>query len=131
MSGPKLIVLDTNFLLIPSQCGVDIFAEIERIIPSAYQLCIVDKTMEELKAIKKREEKKERQAAKIACELVERYNIKIIKTANESNADDAIVEFANPITTIVATQDAALKRRLRQKQVPMLALRQKKYVIMV
>ena len=41
------IILDTNFLMIPSMFKVDIFSEIERICDFKYELCIVDKTLDE------------------------------------------------------------------------------------
>ncbi len=47
----KIIILDTNFLLIPAQFKVDIFSEVERICNFRYQLVIIDKTLEELEDI--------------------------------------------------------------------------------
>jgi rRNA-processing protein FCF1 len=47
-------------------------------------------------------------------------------------ADEAIMQLAQEHAgdIIVATQDAALKRRLRQKNIPVISLRQKKYLVM-
>ena len=48
------VVLDTNFLMIPHQFGVDIFTELKNVMPYVYELIVFDKTIDELQAIKKR-----------------------------------------------------------------------------
>ena len=45
------ILLDTNFLLIPSQFKVDIFSEIKRICNFSYKLYVLDKSVGELNYI--------------------------------------------------------------------------------
>lgn len=45
----RKVILDTNFLLIPGQFKVNVFAEIERVMDVPYHLCIIDKTVDELK----------------------------------------------------------------------------------
>ena len=66
------IILDTNFLLIPSQFNLDIFAEIERIVPGNCELFIIDKTIDELESLiqDKRQKVKDRQAAKLGLLLI-------------------------------------------------------------
>ena len=57
----KKIILDTNFLLIPSQFNVDIFTEIDRICLFKYKLCVLDETINELNSIiEKQKGKKQR-----------------------------------------------------------------------
>ena len=127
MPESKKIVLDTNFLLIPAQFGVDIFAEIERICQFPYKLCIVDKTAQELENILKKQRGKQKEAAKLALSLLKAKNINTLPSAM-SSVDDAIVALANK-QTIVATQDILLKRRLRDIVGGIITLRQKKYLI--
>ena len=66
----KKIILDTNFLLIPSQSKVDIFAEIDKICMFKYELCIVDKTIDELNNIIEKQKGKHKAAAKLALQLI-------------------------------------------------------------
>ena len=118
----KKIILDTNFLLIPTQFKIDIFSEINRISNFNYQLCIIDKTIDELKAIKG----KDRFAAKLALALIKSKKIKILKTKEKIGVDDLILDMRN---VIVATLDKELVRKLNEKKIKIIRMRQKKYLI--
>ena len=125
----KKIIFDTNFLLVPIQFKVDVFSEVGRICDFNYQLCILDKSINELENIIKSQKGKSKRAAKIALQLIKAKNIKIISTKDiEGSADDSIVELANKDEHIVATLDKELKKRLKQKGVSLISLRQKKYL---
>ena len=120
----KKIILDTNFLLIPAQFRVDIFSEIKRIADFPYQLCILDKTIDELKTIQKNQKGKNKTAAKLALQLIKKKKIKQIKTTQNLLVDDLLVQFSKK-GAVIATQDLGLKRRLKK---PYIILRQKKYL---
>jgi len=125
----KHIILDTNFLLIPSQFNVDIFSEIERICDFRYKLFIVDLTIEELEKIKNTAKKaKDRLGAKLALDLIKAKDINIISTAKDKSVDDLIIDIIDGGNYIVATQDKALKLRINKRNVSMIVLRQKKYL---
>lgn len=124
----KKIILDTNFLLIPYQFHVDIFSEIERIMQTPYQLCIVDKTIDELHNICVSERDKYKKGASIALELIDKKGIHILKTEKNKNVDDLILNLVKRDEYIVATQDMPLKRKLRLKYIQIIDLRQKKYL---
>ena len=51
------VILDTNFLLIPSQFGVDVFSEIERLVHERHEVCVLDKSLDELRLISETAEK--------------------------------------------------------------------------
>ena len=121
----KKIILDTNFLLIPSQFNVDIFAEIDRIVLEKYELYIVDKTIDELEEIinKKDQKQKDKMAAKLALQLIKAKNLKVIKTQEDLIVDDIIVKLKG---YTVATQDIGLKKRLKTQ---IITLRSKKKLI--
>lgn len=120
----KRIILDTNFLLIPAQFNVDIFEEIKRIADFQYQLCVLDKTVDELKKIQKEQRGKHKRAAKLALDLIKKKNVQIIKTRENKLVDDILAELSQK-GDIIATQDLGLKRRLKK---PYIILRQKKYL---
>ena len=112
----RRVILDTNFLMIPGALGVDIFTELERVAPE-YDLYVIDKTLDELKKL----------GEKMALEMVEQFNIKLINTSKEDLVDDLIVEHATK-DDLVATQDKELKDRLREKGIDLVVLRKKKYL---
>lgn len=124
----KKIILDTNFLLIPSQFKVDIFSEIDRICLFNYELYILDKTIDELKEIIKKQKGKHREAAKIALMLIKKKHLSIIKT-EEGKVDDLILRLINK-GDILATQDALLRKKAIKKGAGVIFLRSKKYLIL-
>ena len=123
----KKILLDTNFLLIPAKFNVDIFSEIERICHFNYELCILDRSVEELEKIKNTKKDKNSIYAKLALALLKNKKIKVIKMKSAENVDDLILGLDG---YIVATQDKELADKLKEKEVALIALRQKKYLIL-
>ena len=123
----KKIILDTNFLTIPYQFGIDIFEEIDRVVKGNYELTTLDCVVKELKKLKK-SRGKEAAAAKVALFLIKEKNVRVIKTG-EKNVDIKIYRMADK-NTIVATNDRDLRRRLKNKNVKILYLRSKKHIVM-
>jgi len=122
----KTILLDTNFLLIPFQFKVDIFTQIDKISAFKYKISIVDKTLDELNHIIKKQKGKNKDAAKIALKLLTVKKIKVIKSDNNLKTDDVILDKALKNGFIVATQDKDLKRRLINQGCSVIVLKQKK-----
>ena len=123
------IILDTNFLMAVSQFKIDIFSEIDRIADFRYDICIVDKTIDELKHIIRTAKGKDKFAASIALQLIISRGIKQIKTG-KGKTDDLIVENSDK-DTLVATQDVLLRKRLKPKKAGFIGIRQKKVLYIV
>ncbi len=123
----KKILLDTNVLLIPYQFNIDIFSEINRICQFKYKLYVLDKIIDELKSIQKdkRQKLKNKNAAKLALQLIKAKKINIIKTKKDKPVDDLIAALKG---YIIATQDINLKKRLKTK---IITLRAKKKLIII
>ncbi|MBT4540931.1 hypothetical protein HOC35_05445 [Candidatus Woesearchaeota archaeon] len=137
----KKILLDTNFLMIPGNFGIDIFEEIDRICNFNYKLYIVDKTIDELEKLPEKVQNQKtatKTAVNIALKLIEtlgkegKLNIIPTKTNNELKAkyeemyvDEIIIKLANEY--IVATTDTELKKHLKK----MIILRQKRYLELI
>lgn len=119
------IILDTNFLMVPIQFKVDIFTEIQSLFDGDYELYIMEGTKRELENLSK-SNKKDSKTAKLALELAESNNIKVLES-EITHVDDAIVEIADENTT-VATNDKKLKQKLKDKSVKVIYLRSKKYL---
>lgn len=127
----KKIILDTNFLLIPAQFGVDIFTEIDELMQEHYELCIIDSTIDELEKLKNTQSGKDKRAAALALKLIDAKKVRHLKTEKHLNTDKLIVEQSKQPDFIVATQDMALKRVLTQNNVQLIVLRQKKYLKLI
>ena len=124
----KKIILDTNFLLIPYQWKIDIFEEIGRICIFPYKLIVLDSTLKELKIIQEKQKRKAKEAAKLGSDLAKK-KATIIKTTENELVDKTILRITKPDTHIVATQDIPLKKELKKKRIPIIQMRQKKYLI--
>jgi uncharacterized protein len=126
----RRIILDTNFLLIPAQFKVDIFSEMRRICSFIYELAVVPETVAELKGITEsgRSSLKDKRAANLALQLLKRFKVRVLKNRKlYKRADEAILAIADK-NSCVATQDRELKRRLHEKAVSLIILRQKQYL---
>ncbi|MHA1238526.1 MAG: type II toxin-antitoxin system VapC family toxin [Candidatus Odinarchaeia archaeon] len=119
------ILFDTNFLLVPVQFNINVVSEIDRLINFKYEIIILEASLKELKKIYETAPLKLKQQIKFALKHAEEFSV--IKYENSTNVDDLIVKFAlenKPI--IVATNDSALRKKLRKNGVPVIYLRQKR-----
>jgi len=127
----KKIILDTNFLLIPYIFKVDIFSEIDRVSSFKYDICIINRTIDELERIAEKQKGKNKEAAKFALKLIKQKSLKRIGKIQDTRDVDDIILDLDKTNLIVATQDKALKKRLRQNKILVIVLRQKKYLMIV
>jgi rRNA-processing protein FCF1 len=93
-----------------------------------YELCIVDSTLDELEKIQKTASGRDKRAAALALQLITKKGIKALKTEKNLNTDKLIVELSKSLDCLVATQDRALKRILKQKNTKLIVLRQKRFL---
>jgi rRNA-processing protein FCF1 len=119
------VIIDTNALMIPVQFNVDIFEELKRLgfdtflVPSA--------VISELDILSKNLKGADRTAAKVARTMADRCEI----IRAQGHADDVIVDLAAIHGASVLTNDAGLRRRLEQKSIPVICLRQKNRLEMI
>ena len=125
----KKIILDTNFLMIPLQFRVDIFSELERISNFNYKLCIFEQSVDELSNIVEKQKGKSRNAAQFALKLIRLKDIGVLKAEGRS-VDIMLLKNADK-DTVIATQDRLLKKKLLEKGVSVIILRQKKYLQLI
>jgi rRNA-processing protein FCF1 len=90
----------------------------------------VDRTIDELKGIEASGKGRDSLAAKLALQLLKHHMVMQLKTKNGKSVDDLIVDLADK-DTIVATQDAELKRRVKKKKAKLIVMRQKKYLALM
>jgi len=141
----RRVILDTNILLVPGQCKVDIFSELDRLLDEPYEIVILKGTMDELKKIidgKTGATGADKQTAKLGQLLIKHIEersaaastksqckaLKIIQGSKNKYVDDAILEIAED-DAFVATNDSALKRRLLEKGCRVIYLQQQHLAI--
>jgi len=106
-----VVVLDTNFLLLPGRFNLRI-ESIEDVIEKKCKIVIPTNVMAELKRIDLKGSDKN--SKEIALIISERYD----KIELEGPVDRSILEYAKNNKCIVATNDVKLKSDLRKIQVP-------------
>lgn len=147
--GKKIVLLDTNFLLIPAQFRVDIFAELQRLCDFNYELAVLAAVVDELGGLASdnKVSAKDRRAAKLGLQLIKAKGVKIVgvdKGASSTSAligdrkvfkstDKAILDFAaqGKGSVVVATQDRLLREKLKSAGVAVIVLREKQYLTLV
>ena len=122
------VLLDANFLMIPGQFGVDVFSEISRICDFAYELATVKEVPKELLRLAESGSGKDERSARMALQMLKRYGVRTLKYRKVfKSADDAILFIADR-NDAVATQDRILRRKLKEKGIRLIGLRQKQYL---
>lgn len=117
------IILDTNFLLIWKKFKVDVFEELRRICDFHYDLYVLDKTIDELNKVKM-------PGYRVALNLIEKHNIKVIKTQDKTRyVDDLILDNLDK-ETMLATVDLNLKKRAKQKGFRTITLRKGQHLVL-
>ncbi|MBU1199241.1 MAG: hypothetical protein KKF46_04390 [Nanoarchaeota archaeon] len=125
----KIVIIDTNFLLIPGQFKVDIFTQINDLVMEPHEMCIVDRTIGELNKLTVVGKEKDRFAAKLALVLTIQKNLKTLRSFGSNKSVDDIIVKKSDCNTFIATQDKALRQRVREKGAKIIGLRQKKYLV--
>ena len=113
------VIIDTNGFMIPVQFGVDIFEELKRL--GFNEFYVPEAVVFEIEKLIKREKGSDRTAAKVARSMMDRCE----RIAATGPADDVILRLAKEMGAAVLTNDIGLKRRLAEKGIQTVSLRQK------
>jgi rRNA-processing protein FCF1 len=126
---PLRVILDTNFLTIPAQFGVDVFSEAERVLERSVEFILLESVVDEIKAKLEKSGKTESRMFRIALDLTERCKVvEIEQSMKDSLVDDQLLEYAVSVGGILATNDRELRERAADRGVPVLILRGKKHL---
>jgi len=114
-----VVILDTSMLLDIAR-GLIPLSSISEAVELAYELVVPSSVLRELEGISRSSGVKSRYARR-ALELLEVAGVKVYDD-RLSDADEAIVELAlnlkGKCSVVVATNDKALRRRLRSLDIP-------------
>jgi len=120
--SPLQVIIDSNFLITPSEYNIDIFEEIPRIIGRSVELIVPAVVYKEIKRVTR-----QRGIGKTSLALALAEKCKIINANRRrgEGVDDTLVRLAQEWGSPVATNDRSLKKRLRSLGIPVLSMRGK------
>ena len=119
------VILDSNFLFIPSQFQIDIFEGLMTLLNQKFEPILLSPTHKELQRIAERGSPKMRRRALFALRLAEKCHIVEVEQGFKETHDDVITRVAAEWRCPVATNDRVLRKRLRDKNVPVIYLRKR------
>lgn len=122
------VIIDSNFLFIPLQFGVDIFEELRRLLGGPVRCIVPSPVVEELRLLRQGAKPKLRKEIAFALSLAERCEVVEEQVDPGETVDDVILRLALGWRCPVATNDGHLKRRLRAEGIPVIYLRQRAYL---
>ncbi len=119
------MILDTNFLFIPFQFQIDIFEELMALLNQKFEPVLLSVTHKELQRIAEKGPPEMRRRASLALRLAEKCRILEVEQGFGETPDDVIARVAAEWRCPVATNDRALRKRLRDENVPVIYLRER------
>ncbi|MHA1943362.1 MAG: type II toxin-antitoxin system VapC family toxin [Candidatus Thorarchaeota archaeon] len=126
---PLPVIIDTNFLTIPAQFGVDVFSEAERVLERGVEFVLLDSVIEEIKSKLERASRTEARIFRVALDLAERCTIVSVEASVKGNpVDDQLLDYAKSVRGVLATNDRELRERASSQGIPVLLLRGKKHL---
>ncbi len=125
---PLKVILDSNFLFIPSKFSIDIFQELGKVLNQSFEPILLSPTLTELHRVSQTKSQKLQRQAAFALKLASRCSEIAVEKDPKESYDDVILRVASKEKWCVATNDRVLKRRLRRENVPVVYLRQKSHL---
>jgi len=118
-------LLDTNFLMIPGEFGVDVLSELLGLgYTEVFTIDLVIRELESLAVSKG----KEGRNARIGLEFIRKGEVVVLKAGGE-RTDDEILRLAKTRAYVACTQDKDLIKRIQREGLPFITLRQGKYLV--
>ncbi|MFH1101039.1 MAG: DNA-binding protein [Methanobacteriota archaeon] len=122
----KIVILDTNAILMLFEFSIDLKDELTRLL-GVYRLIIPTAIIEELNILIERGEGVRAMRAKAALQFVKDAET---RDAEGTTGDDAVVHLARELNGIVVTNDKKLRQQLKEYSVPVIYLRKKQFLCM-
>jgi rRNA-processing protein FCF1 len=138
----NIVVLDSNFILLPFQFKIDYLSEIKYQIEGKIEFIIYKQVLDELEAKRKRESNATKFHFNLNSGLTyldkykENFNIIYDNETKEQHetTDQFLLRICNKLKTqaswiFLATNDALLRKFAREQDINLIYLRQKKYIV--
>lgn len=126
--GAIPVIIDSNFFFIPLRFGLDIFEELQRLLEGRARFVVPSPVLEELKLVKRDGKPSLQRKAGFALTLAERCERVDEGLKEGETVDDLIIRLAGSWRCPVATNDAKLRRRLRERLIPVIYLRERSHL---
>lgn len=140
-SKVNIIILDSNFILLPFQFKIDYLNEIRIILVGRLKFIIFQQILNELES-KRRRDKKSTKFIRLLENGIsyidknkQNYNIEILEDIKEitEKTDDFLLRKSQELQIIgqsvyLATNDSELRRKAKRLKISTIFLRQKKYL---
>jgi len=119
------IIIDTNFLFVPSQFRLDIFEEISTLLNQRVEPIILSPNYQELQKLAESKSPKMKKNALLGLKLAQKCGIADVECREGESIDDLVARIATEWRSPVATNDRELKKKLRKAGIAVVFLRQK------
>ncbi|HID19143.1 TPA: hypothetical protein EYP27_06340 [Candidatus Bathyarchaeota archaeon] len=117
------MIVDSNFLMIPFEVGLDVFSELEKILSVKVEPVLLPPVAEELGRLVSKGKPKVKKIASSALRLAENCVRLEYRRHTGETVDDYLVRVAKETGLPVATADLELKRKLRAKGITTIYVR--------
>jgi rRNA-processing protein FCF1 len=124
----KKVILDASFLIDAPRFHIDIIQELDRCLTGAVEAIVLSETLFELTVMKEGRGGKDSRTASLALAIARAFPLVEVKRKPEETVDDLILRLALERQWIVATNDRALRRRLRDNNVYTIFVRKKSHL---
>jgi rRNA-processing protein FCF1 len=122
--APRVVILDSNALMMQFQFHVDIEKEVRRILDINFDVVVPRVVVHELERLAKEGGQKEAGEARMALELAKTFRIE----ETPLDGDTAVLRLAEKLNAIVVTNDKRLRAMLRAKAIPNIYMRSRAFL---
>jgi len=119
------VIIDSNFLFVPSQFKIDIFEELAKLLNQRFEPVLLSTTYNELLTMAEKGSPRRRKQASLALKLAEKCRVIAVEKKWEETNDEVILRIAADWKSPVATNDRELRKKLRSRRVSVIFLRGK------
>ena len=123
----RIVILDTNALMMLFEFSIDLEAELNRFLGS-YCIFVPTIVLDELRLLSEKGKGKKKIIAKSALTLSKNY--KCMQTRLTGSVDESLISLAKENDGIVLTNDKELRKKLKEMDLKVIFLRAKKKLSM-
>ncbi len=116
----RMVVLDTNALLMPYQFDINIERELNRLL-GVCRIIVPRSVVEEVEKLAEKGGEVGR-AAQLALSIIKKKNFRVIET--DMKGDDGVIETAIKMEAAILTNDKELKKKAKEMRLCVIYLRE-------
>lgn len=125
-----VVIFDANILILPLSRSLNVFEGVREALGTDYKPVVLSVTLDELELMAGSGSLAQRRRAKFALELARRCDVVKVERKTGETVDNVILRVAVSNGWAVATNDKGLRKKLREKGVPVLFLRANKRLVL-